>query len=89
MGMHHIRCAVLFVKQLVALRQSAHSGITHRIVVAIHLAQAIWYRVWWCFPTAIVACITEIIGWSARLWSSHNPVLRLAFLIQSVPSIIP
>jgi hypothetical protein len=48
----------------------------------IHLAQAFWYRLWWLFPTAIVACVTEIIGWSARLWSSYNPVLRTAFLAQ-------
>lgn len=40
-------------------------------------------------PTAVLANIAEVIGWSARLWSSKNPPLIDPFLIQWVPSSVP
>ncbi|KAI9433925.1 RTA1-domain-containing protein [Lactarius indigo] len=43
---------------------------------------AVRSRLWWLFPTAVLSGITEIIGWSGRLWSSLNPVLRTPFLMQ-------
>ncbi|KAF7332793.1 putative RTA1-like protein [Mycena kentingensis (nom. inval.)] len=38
-----------------------------------HLAQAAHYRLWWLLPTACFAGLLEILGWSARLWSSIRP----------------
>ena len=59
--------------------------MTHRNVADLHIAQAVRYRLWWLFPTAVLSGITEILGWSGRLWSSQNPLLRTPFLIQYVP----
>jgi hypothetical protein len=50
----------------------------------LHLGQAIRYRVWWLLPTAFFSGILEIVGWSARLWSSFRPRLLLPFEIQYV-----
>ncbi|KAF8266590.1 RTA1 like protein-domain-containing protein, partial [Lactarius quietus] len=48
----------------------------------LHIVQALRYKTWWLFPTAVVACTTEILGWSGRLWSSLSPLDRTPFLIQ-------
>ncbi|KAH9057668.1 RTA1 like protein [Lactarius vividus] len=53
------------------------------ISTTLHIAQAVRYRLWWLFPTAVLSGITEILGWSGRLWSSQNPLLRTPFLIQA------
>src|ERR1700722_6219563 len=50
----------------------------------LHLGQAIIYRFWFMIPTATFGGFLEVLGWSARLWSSQNPVLRGPFLIQFV-----
>ncbi|KAI9457817.1 RTA1-like protein [Lactarius psammicola] len=52
------------------------------ISTTLHIAQAVRYRLWWLFLTAVLSGITEIIGWSGRLWSSQNPLLRTPFLMQ-------
>ncbi|KZT00333.1 RTA1-domain-containing protein [Laetiporus sulphureus 93-53] len=54
----------------------------------IHAAQAIYTRLWWIFPTICLASVLEIIGWSARLWSSQNIVAQNPYLIQIVTTII-
>ncbi|KAH9057079.1 RTA1-like protein [Lactarius deliciosus] len=52
------------------------------ISTTLHIVQAVRYRLWWLFLTAVLSGITEILGWSGRLWSSQNPLLRTPFLIQ-------
>jgi hypothetical protein len=52
------------------------------------VGQATRYRIWWLFPTAILAGLGEVLGWSARLWSSKNPPLSNPFLIQISTTII-
>lgn len=60
-----------------------HSTVyTKTLPLVLHLGQSIRYRMWWLLPTAILAGIAEVIGWSARLWSSQNPSLRTPFLMQ-------
>ncbi|KZP33510.1 RTA1-domain-containing protein, partial [Athelia psychrophila] len=54
----------------------------------LHLAQAFRYRMWWLFPTAILAGAAETLGWSARLWSSVNFMLDTPFMIQISTTII-
>ncbi|EIN12984.1 RTA1-like protein [Punctularia strigosozonata HHB-11173 SS5] len=54
----------------------------------IHTGQAIYYRLWWLFPTAVLAGLGEILGWSARLWSSKNVDAANPFLIQISTTII-
>ncbi|KAI0788440.1 RTA1-domain-containing protein [Abortiporus biennis] len=54
----------------------------------LHLIQAIYYRLWFLLPTAVLAGIGEIIGWSARLWSSKSPSLIKPFIIQITTTII-
>ncbi|KAJ9195579.1 hypothetical protein DTO021D3_5035 [Paecilomyces variotii] len=47
----------------------------------VHTVQALWKRNWWCF-TFVVGCITEVLGWAARTWSSQCPYNGNAFLMQ-------
>ncbi|KAF7348771.1 RTA1-like protein [Mycena venus] len=58
------------------------------ISTVLHLAQSIRYRIWWLLPTAFFSGLLEILGWSARLWSSFNPTLLLPFEIQVIGTII-
>ncbi|KAJ6517097.1 RTA1 like protein-domain-containing protein [Mycena vulgaris] len=58
------------------------------ISTVLHLGQAIRYRVWWLLPTAFVSGLLEILGWSARLWSSFSPTKLLPFEIQVIGTII-
>ncbi|KAF8990477.1 RTA1-domain-containing protein [Cyathus striatus] len=58
------------------------------ISTVVHTVQAIRYRLWWMLPTACLCGIAEIIGWSARLWSSINSLLSTPFTIQITTTII-
>ena len=51
---------------------------------AAYLFAAIRFRLWWFLPTACLAGAGEIVGWSARLWSSINYVNSNAFTAQYV-----
>ncbi|KIK14901.1 hypothetical protein PISMIDRAFT_687620 [Pisolithus microcarpus 441] len=55
---------------------------------ALHLYQSWRFRMWWLIPTVILAGILEVLGWSARLWSSINPTLLTPFEIQLVGTIL-
>jgi len=54
----------------------------------IHVGQMFRYRLWWLLPTVVLAGLAEVLGWSARLWSSKNPLLNTPFLIQISTTII-
>jgi len=54
----------------------------------LHLLQTFKYRLWWLLPTACLCGIAEVIGWSARLWSSQNPTLLIPYEIQITTTII-
>lgn len=54
----------------------------------VHIGQSSRYQMWWLFPTAVLAGLGEVLGWTARLWSSQNPSLRNPFLIQISTTII-
>jgi hypothetical protein len=59
--------------------------LTIRIAIVVaHIGQAAHYRLWWLFPTIVTAGFTEIIGWSARVYSSLQPTYYGAYLLQSV-----
>ncbi|KAI0692283.1 RTA1 like protein-domain-containing protein [Cytidiella melzeri] len=58
------------------------------LVIALHLGQAIRFRIWWLLPTAVLAGIGETIGWVARYWSSRNVLNNNAFLMQITTTII-
>ncbi|KAG7442719.1 RTA1-domain-containing protein [Guyanagaster necrorhizus] len=53
-----------------------------------HTVQSLHYRMWWPFPTIILAGVLETLGWSARLWSSFSPTLRNPYMIQIVTTIL-
>jgi hypothetical protein len=36
------------------------------LITVIHFYQAIRFRLWWLFPTAVACSLTEVLGWSAR-----------------------
>ncbi|KIJ21776.1 hypothetical protein PAXINDRAFT_95276 [Paxillus involutus ATCC 200175] len=54
----------------------------------IHLFQSMKFRMWWLLPTVVFAGIMEILGWSARLWSSKSPHLLTPFEMQLVGTIL-
>ncbi|KAI0050303.1 RTA1-domain-containing protein, partial [Auriscalpium vulgare] len=54
----------------------------------LHFAQALRYRLWWLLPTAVVAGILEIVGWSARLKSSSHPHDFNPYIIQISTTIL-
>ena len=54
------------------------------LLIVVHIAQAHRFRLWWLFPTAVLCGLLEILGWSGRLWSSRNPTLHKAFVMQCV-----
>ncbi|OSD07748.1 RTA1-domain-containing protein [Trametes coccinea BRFM310] len=62
--------------------------ILYSVTTTLHVLQTCWSRLWWLFPTAVLAGIAEVIGWSGRLWSSINPHAADPFLIQIVTTII-
>jgi len=53
-----------------------------------HLAQSIYFRMWWLIPTAVIAGLGETIGWAGRYWSSKNPSDLNAYLMQITTTII-
>jgi len=54
----------------------------------VHGGLAIRYRLWWMFPTVIIAGIGEMLGWAARLWSSQDINNFNPFLMQITTTII-
>ncbi|KIK35477.1 hypothetical protein CY34DRAFT_812101 [Suillus luteus UH-Slu-Lm8-n1] len=62
--------------------------VLYSISAALHLGQALKYKLWWMIPTATFAGLLEILGWSARLWSSRNPRLLTPYEMQIVGTII-
>ncbi|KIK58627.1 hypothetical protein GYMLUDRAFT_45229 [Collybiopsis luxurians FD-317 M1] len=58
------------------------------ISTALHTGQAIYSRTWWAFPTIVFAGILEIMGWSARLWSSISPLLLGPYEMQLTLTIL-
>lgn len=63
-----------------------HFLCSHSFSEVVHTAQAVKYRMWWLFPTMIIGGLTEVLGWSGRLWSSFNILSDDAFMIQYVPA---
>jgi len=58
------------------------------VTTLLHLSQGMWFHMWWTLPTAVLAGLGEIIGWTARLWSSKNPLKMDPFLMQISSTII-
>jgi hypothetical protein len=58
------------------------SFLTMIIAVVLHIFQALRFRLWWLFPSAILCGLLEVTGWSGRVWSSRNPYLEKPFLLQ-------
>ncbi|KAJ7154320.1 hypothetical protein C8R43DRAFT_1126400 [Mycena crocata] len=38
----------------------------------LHVGQAVYYGMWWLFPTAALCGVGELLGWGARLMSSSD-----------------
>jgi len=58
------------------------------IIAIIHTALALRSKYWIIIPTLVLGCVSEIIGWSGRLWSSKNVLLITPFLVQICTLII-
>ncbi|KAJ2915919.1 hypothetical protein MD484_g4509, partial [Candolleomyces efflorescens] len=55
---------------------------------AIHTGQAVYRRLWWLLPTAVLCGVLEILGWVSRLWSHSEPLNMTPFQIQICATII-
>lgn len=67
------------------LPSSSPSLLTAIISPVVHTVEALYFRLWWLLPTAVLAGLGEILGWSARYWSSLNDgILDTPFLMQYV-----
>ncbi|EGN94128.1 hypothetical protein SERLA73DRAFT_188718 [Serpula lacrymans var. lacrymans S7.3] len=62
--------------------------VLYSISTLVHLFQCIRARLWWLLPTAVFAGVAEILGWSARLWSSKNPHILIPYEIQLTATIL-
>ncbi|KAG1737971.1 RTA1 like protein-domain-containing protein [Suillus lakei] len=62
--------------------------VLYSISTVLHLGQALKFRLWWMLPTATFAGVLEVLGWSARLWSSKSPRLLTPYEMQLVGTII-
>ncbi|KAJ7692474.1 RTA1 like protein-domain-containing protein [Mycena rosella] len=58
------------------------------ISTALHLGQAVYFKMWWLFPTACLCGIGELVGWSGRLWSSFSPSADDPYMMQITTTII-
>ncbi|KAJ7748291.1 RTA1 like protein-domain-containing protein [Mycena maculata] len=54
----------------------------------VQAGQATYYRLWWLLPTACLAGMLEIAGWSARLWSAIAPLNFHPYEMQIICTII-
>ncbi|KIJ64793.1 hypothetical protein HYDPIDRAFT_175317 [Hydnomerulius pinastri MD-312] len=50
--------------------------------LVLHIFQTFRYRLWWLLPTAIFCGVFEVVGWSARLYSSGDSYALVPFDIQ-------
>ena len=81
LGSYHVHCAVWRVYLCVNFAMlPAYS--THNGPLVAHTVQSFYFRMRWLLPTASLAGIMEVIGWSARLWSSINPANHDPFIMQ-------
>ncbi|KAI1787352.1 RTA1 like protein [Ganoderma leucocontextum] len=55
----------------------------HHAPVSAAPSMAVHSRLWWRLSTVCVAGIGEILGWSARLWSSQNVYLNDPFIMHA------
>ncbi|KAJ7464157.1 RTA1 like protein-domain-containing protein [Mycena latifolia] len=53
----------------------------------VHVGQAVRYRLWWLFPSVVLAGCMEVLGWSGRLWSSLNISNPTGFEIQIIATL--
>lgn len=58
--------------------------VLYSLTTLVHLAQATRSCLWWMVPTVVLCGVSEIIGWSGRLWSSYNAQDIDPFLMQCV-----
>ena len=54
---------------------------------AVHLGQAIRYKMWYLIFTAVVAGHFEVIGWAARTYSHFQPGKLMPYLIQNISTV--
>ncbi|EKM50091.1 uncharacterized protein PHACADRAFT_213853 [Phanerochaete carnosa HHB-10118-sp] len=57
--------------------------ILFSLSTAGHVFFAFRYRLWWIFPTIVLAGAGEIAGWVSRAVSSNNPTIQSVYIIQS------
>ncbi|EMD42086.1 hypothetical protein CERSUDRAFT_110633 [Gelatoporia subvermispora B] len=54
----------------------------------IHVVESVLFRMWILLPTVCLAAVGEVLGWSARLWSSLAPLNNTPYTMQIAVTII-
>ncbi|KIM54062.1 hypothetical protein SCLCIDRAFT_1222277 [Scleroderma citrinum Foug A] len=57
------------------------------ISTVAHIVQAVRFRMWWLFLTAVFCGVSEVVGWSARVYSSSHPHALVPYSIQTSATI--
>lgn len=57
------------------------------ISTVAHIVQAVRFRMWWLFLTAVFCGVSEVVGWSARVYSSSHPHSLAPYSIQTSATI--
>jgi hypothetical protein len=83
MGLRRVYRALWSLYPSVLFHAISYNERTNREAV-LHIGQSIYYKAYWLLPTAALAGLAEVIGWSGRLWSAKNPTLIDPFLMQYV-----
>ncbi|PYH86762.1 RTA1-domain-containing protein [Aspergillus uvarum CBS 121591] len=52
------------------------------LLAGVHVIQIVTYRRFWWTITFVVGCLTEVLGWAARIWTTRCPYNLNAFLVQ-------
>ena len=78
--MYHVRDTFLDIYAYVGLlRTRKHRSNAYEVW---HGVNAIRYRLWWAFPSIILASGGEVAGWVGRTISSYDVTSRTGFSIQ-------
>ncbi|KAH6908124.1 RTA1 like protein-domain-containing protein [Coprinopsis sp. MPI-PUGE-AT-0042] len=62
--------------------------VLYSLSTGAHIFQAIKWRTWFMFSTAVLCGVLEMVGWGGRIWAHYNPTGVPPFQMQIVATIV-